>query len=101
MRLPTLLLLLLLTSETHAQKDIPSQIDQLIRPYATSDNFYGTVYVARAGKVLFHKSFGYASLENKVLTSNNTAYHLASVSKPFTSSAILLLEQQGKLNTSD
>src|SRR4029079_1494564 len=64
-------------------------------------NFSGTVYLAKSGKALYEKSFGKAIAEWSVPNSNDTKYHLASVSKPFTSISILLLEQQGKLNVTD
>lgn len=76
-------------------------IDQYLDPYVKSNNFAGTVYVAKSGIVLYEKSFGKALIEWGVSNTNATKYHLASVSKPFTSTSILLLEQQGKLATSD
>jgi CubicO group peptidase (beta-lactamase class C family) len=42
-----------------------------------------------------------ADREQRVPVGPKTRFHLASVSKPFTAAAILLLEQQGKLRTSD
>ena len=88
-------------SPSFAQGPIIQSIDKFLSPYVTTDNFYGTVYVARSGKVIYEKSFGKANVEWNVLNVNHTGYHLASVSKPFTSTAILLLEQEGKLSTAD
>ncbi len=76
-------------------------IDQYLDPYVHSSNFAGTVYVAKSGTVLYEKSFGKALIEWGVSNTNTTKYHLASVSKPFTSTSILMLEQQGKLATTD
>ena len=84
-----------------AQGAVDQSIDRYIDPYVKSNNFAGTVYVAKAGKVLYEKSFGQASMEWGVSNTNNTRYHLASVSKPFTSTSILLLEQQGRLALTD
>lgn len=75
--------------------------NQCLEPYVKSNNFGGTVYVAKSGTVLFEKSFGSACQEWNELNSNDTKYHLASVSKPFTSTAILLLAQQGRLSIAD
>ena len=99
---PLFILLLFAVCSAFAQtQSLERSIDECIRPYTTSHNFYGTVYVAKAGRVLYEKSFGYANIELSVPNENNTVYHLASVSKPITATAILLLEQQGKLNTKD
>jgi CubicO group peptidase (beta-lactamase class C family)/tetratricopeptide (TPR) repeat protein len=43
------------------------------------------------------KGFGYADLENKVPAKPESAYRLASVTKPFTSAAILQLVEKGKI----
>ncbi len=80
---------------------IEQHIDKLLDPYVRSNNFSGTVYASKEGKVVYEKSFGKAIIEWDVANANDTKYQLASVSKPLTSTAILLLEQQGKLSTSD
>lgn len=46
-------------------------------------------------------SSGYANLETKTIADENTFYELASVSKAFTGTAILLLEEQGHLSMTD
>ncbi|HEV8512939.1 MAG TPA: serine hydrolase domain-containing protein, partial [Cyclobacteriaceae bacterium] len=103
MRILTLILIQLATAGLlHAQsRSIEQAIDQYLDPYVKSNNFAGTIYVAKSGKVLYEKSFGIAIIEWSVPNTNETKYHLASVSKPFTSTSILLLEQQGKLGLTD
>ncbi len=44
------------------------------------------------------KGFGYADLENKVPAKPESAYRLASITKTFTSTAILQLAEKGKIN---
>src|SRR5262249_5201885 len=44
------------------------------------------------------KGFGYADLENKVPARSESAYRLASITKTFTSTAILQLAEKGKIN---
>jgi CubicO group peptidase (beta-lactamase class C family) len=103
MRLPTLLLIQLLAVRSALAQNgsLEQLIDKCVEPYVKANNFAGTVYLAKSGKVLYEKSFGNAIIEANVPNANNTKYHLASVSKPFTSTAILILEQQGKLSTTD
>jgi CubicO group peptidase (beta-lactamase class C family) len=61
----------------------------------------GSVLVAEKGKILYQKSFGYADAQNKIPNTTNTLFQIASVSKLFTSIAILQLYEQKKLNLTD
>ncbi len=63
--------------------------------------FNGCVLIAQHGQVLFKKAIGYSSFKTKQPLQINTAFQLASASKPFTAVAILMLMEQGKLNLSD
>jgi CubicO group peptidase (beta-lactamase class C family)/Flp pilus assembly protein TadD len=47
------------------------------------------------------KGFGYADLENKTAMRAESAYRLASVTKPMTAIAVLQLAEQGKINLDD
>lgn len=57
---------------------------------AKREAFHGTLLVARDGKVLYRH-----------VTSPATSYRIGSLTKQFTAAAILLLEERGKLRTSD
>lgn len=59
------------------------------------------VLVAEGGKVIYKNSFGYEDYSRKTKLSDSSEFQLASVSKPFTATAILLLNEQGKLNIND
>ncbi len=72
-----------------------------LAPYLSTGNFSGSILVARDGKVLFSKAYGFADLENRRPNKVDTSYYLASTSRIFTSAAILLLEQDGLLEVSD
>jgi CubicO group peptidase (beta-lactamase class C family) len=78
-----------------------SQIDAYIQPFVAGNNFPGAILVARGDEVVFSKAYGMANYELKVANTPNSRFHLASVSKMFTAAAVLLLEEQGKLSTSD
>lgn len=63
--------------------------------------FSGSVLAARQGKVLLHKSYGWADKQRGVPNTNETAFDIASLTKQFTAAAILKLEAQRMLKTSD
>jgi len=83
------------------ESTIISEIDEYIAPYVKTQNFSGNVLVSYKNKILYNKSFGYASVELKVPNSRFTKFNIASISKMYTATAILLLQQDGLLNTTD
>ncbi len=63
--------------------------------------FNGTVLVAEKGRILYEKSFGYSNLKTREPLHINSLFQLASVSKPLTSCAILMLYERGLLQLDD
>ncbi len=63
--------------------------------------FNGNVMIARYGMMIYERSFGMASFSNSVPLNMETSFQLASISKTFTATAILLLQEQGLLDVSD
>ena len=57
--------------------------------------------VLRDGRIIKAKGYGLASLEFKAPAHPGTVYELASATKPFVATAILLLTQDGKLTLDD
>ena len=85
-----------------ARAQAPAQAFQnVMQPYVDARMFMGSVLVARKGKTIFNKSYGMADLEWSIPNSPTTRFNIASMTKQFTAAAILLLEDRGKLKTSD
>lgn len=57
-----------------------------------------TVTVLRDGKELWAQGFGWADREQRREADVHTPYSLASISKPITATALMMLVQQGKLD---
>ncbi|MBI1766883.1 MAG: beta-lactamase family protein [Bacteroidetes bacterium] len=83
------------------KNDLTLKVEQYLKPYVETNNFSGTVLVAKKDEVLFHKAYGLANIELNVPNDLDTRYHIASVSKTFTAAAILILEQRSLLTTDD
>jgi CubicO group peptidase (beta-lactamase class C family) len=66
-----------------------------------ADMFSGAVLVAKDGKPIFKKGYGWANKSTKVPNGVDTKFSLASMSKMFTGVAITQLAQQGKLSFGD
>jgi CubicO group peptidase (beta-lactamase class C family) len=69
--------------------------------YAKEDGFSGNVVVYRNGKVVSNESYGLANVEWRIPISVTTRFSIGSVTKQFTAAAILLLQEQGLLHTTD
>ena len=65
------------------------------------DGFNGAVMVAKDGKPLYSGAFGYANVTTNDTLSTQTSFQLASVTKTFTSAAILQLVERGYLSLDD
>ncbi len=59
------------------------------------------VLVARRGKVAYLESFGLRDPESKAPMRADTIFRIASMTKPFTSLAIMMLAEEGRLSIAD
>ncbi|MGA8502175.1 MAG: serine hydrolase domain-containing protein [Candidatus Sulfotelmatobacter sp.] len=56
-----------------------------------------SIAVAKNGKILWQEGFGWADVEKKTRATANTRYYIASVTKTITATAIMQLQERGKL----
>jgi CubicO group peptidase (beta-lactamase class C family) len=61
----------------------------------------GQVAVKHKGELIYDRCFGYANIELGVKVSDESVFHVASVSKQLTVIAVMLLHEDGKLNIDD
>jgi N-acyl-D-amino-acid deacylase len=61
----------------------------------------GAVAVTKSGKLVFAKGYGFADRDRQRPVQPDSLFRIASISKPFTSAAILKLVEQGKLHLDD
>ncbi len=87
--------------QTAVSPDKARQIDAFMMHAAENGLFNGAILVAEHGEVIYRKSFGYADFENSVPLAPETAFYLASVSKQFTTMAVMMLKEEGKLSYTD
>lgn len=83
------------------QPGIEPGIDKVLQPWTRSDAPGCAVSVSQSGRVVFERGYGMADLEQGVANRPDTVFNIASLSKQFTSVAILLLAEQGKLSLDD
>lgn len=77
------------------------QIDSFINSLHNSGYFNGTLLVARGQNIVYQRSMGYANYITGDSITNEMPYQMASVSKPITASAVMLLVQRGEIDLED
>jgi CubicO group peptidase (beta-lactamase class C family) len=93
-----LALTLVNSAASAAPTSIERQVDRYLAPLLSTNNFSGTVLVAQGDKIVLTKGYGRANVEHNVGNSPATVFQIASVSKPFTAAAVMLLSEQGKVD---
>ena len=78
-------------------RDPAGKVDELFADYSGPDNPGAAVLVIRNGEKVFERGYGSASLENGSLVDAATNFRLASITKQFTATAIMLLVEDGLL----
>ncbi len=80
-------------------KDLVAAIDKLVvRQGGVASEPGVAILVHQPGKLLFQKGYGLANLSPSTPITNRTLFELASCSKPFTATAVLLLHDRNKLS---
>lgn len=79
-------------------QDQVATIQQVADAYHEAGLFDGAVLVAQDGKVLFENAYGYADLGREVPNTLDTRFRLASISKQFTATAVMLLVEEGRID---
>jgi CubicO group peptidase (beta-lactamase class C family) len=80
----------------------PDRIAEAIQPFVEDHTIAGAVtLVADKEKILRLETIGYADLAAKKPMQQDNLFWIASMTKPITATAILMLEEEGKLSVDD
>ena len=82
-------------------QDFQSKADEYLNILNSQQKFNGAVLVAKEGKVLYQKGFGYRDIDKKVKHDAQSIFQIGSVTKQFTSAIIMQLQQEKKLSVKD
>jgi CubicO group peptidase (beta-lactamase class C family) len=78
------------------------RIDQVVMKSIQGGEIAGAVaLVARNGKIVYHKSFGYADIDSGTKMRNDSIFRIASMTKAITSVAVMMLYEQGHFQLDD
>lgn len=79
-----------------------TQLDALVEKTLTTFNVPGiAVAVIKDGKIVISKGYGVSNIKTKQKVDGNTLFGIASNSKSFTSAALAILVDEGKINWDD
>jgi CubicO group peptidase (beta-lactamase class C family) len=96
-----LMFAVILCSATLFAQGEAREIDSLVAKYLDEAEFTGSVLVAKGGKILLNKGYGYSNVEQEIANAPSTIYNIASITKTFTAALILKLQEAGKLSVND
>jgi len=89
-------------AQTELPLDLQQKIDKIANEVLEKTGTPGaSVAVVKDGQIVYTNAFGDARLEPRAPAKPEMRFSIGSVSKPFTSAAILLLQEQGKLSIDD
>lgn len=83
------------------EQNMVDEMDKYLSNLTKTGNYSGSVLISKDGKVLLSKGYGFSDREKKTLNTPQTRFPLFFGTMPFTSLAIYLLVQDGKLSLED
>ncbi len=79
-----------------------SKIDAMLQEHIMKNELPGAVaLIARNGKIVFHKAYGMADAKSKKTMEKDAIFRIASQTKAITSTAVLMLWEEGKFKLDD
>jgi len=91
-----------ISAQTELSTETKTRIDQLANAALTKSGVPSvSLAVVRGGQIVYLKAYGDARLDPKTAATPQMRYSIGSISKQFTATAILLLQEQGKLSLDD
>ncbi|MGO4271701.1 serine hydrolase domain-containing protein [Paenibacillus sp. TAF58] len=82
-------------------QDIALQVDELLSTLQSRNEFSGTVLLSKDSEIIINQGYGFANREHKLLNTADTKFRIGSITKQFTSMAIMMLEEQGVLSVDE
>lgn len=77
---------------------LEDKLSEQFGAYAEQQQYSGTILVAQEGNVRFAKAYGLANGEHEVPNRLDTKFQIASITKPITAMAVLMLSEKGLLD---
>ena len=92
------ILILTITIPVTGQSIQADELDSFFEHLYQHNRFMGSVAVLSGDEMVYQHSEGYANVEEEMFNSDQTRFHIGSVTKTFTATIILRLADEGKLS---
>ncbi|MFI8714738.1 serine hydrolase [Brevibacillus brevis] len=89
------------TTTQQTNEQIVKKVDAYLKQLTSVERFSGSVLIAKKGKVLIEKGYGWADKKKGIINTAETKYNIASLTKQFTSFAVMKLQAEQKLSVQD
>lgn len=87
--------------KTRKEPEYINQINELMTKSYERGLFNGNILVAKKGKIVYQKSFGFTDETRKTPLTKNAIFNFGSIVKQFNAVAIMMLVERGQLNLDD
>ncbi|MBV1911405.1 MAG: beta-lactamase family protein [Kangiellaceae bacterium] len=84
-----------------AQNRLDNNYQSILTKYVSNKGPGVAVIMVKNGEILFESARGMANIEHQVPLTTNSVFRLGSITKQFTAAAIMMLQEQGRLNVKD
>jgi CubicO group peptidase (beta-lactamase class C family) len=81
--------------------NLEAELDAMLQKIEAKDLLSGAVLVARDGQIVLSKGYGLADHDRKIPNTPQTRFPIGALTDQFTALAVLMLQEQGKLNVQD
>jgi len=78
--------------------EIAKRADAYLQARTDNGTFNGAVLLARGGTPLFVKGYGFSNETAQLRNTSRTQFPIASITKPFTATLVMKLQQQGRID---
>ena len=89
------------TASVIPNRALTAKVDEYLKASMKVKRFAGSVLIAKNGQPLVSKGYGMANLEDGTPNTPQTKFRVGSVTKQFTSMAVMILQERGKLSVGD
>ncbi|MFO7658367.1 MAG: serine hydrolase domain-containing protein [Bacteroidales bacterium] len=101
MKKNVIIVLTLLSIINVSGQTLNKNLESIVEKYSSDSLLNGSILIAKGDEILFQGSYGFKNFEKKEMNTLSTLFPIASITKQFTSTAILKLQEDKKLSIDD
>jgi len=88
-------------TDTSSLKSLAKKLNEYLVSNTGDSKFNGSVLISQKGSIILQKSYGFQNAAAHLLNDSNTVFQIGSLTKQFTATVILKLQEEGMLSVQD